>query len=411
LRLDARLLEALVSLLQMHTVTVRERRRAQLILNLRGLSGGLARVAEKMAVDVKTVRLWYRRAMAFNASFEEQLQMALGEVGHAGEKTRTIRLAGTLLQDAPRPGRPPVYSPKNYVDIMQVALSKPRECGRPITHWTARELADEVHRRNICTISERQVGRFLHQIDLKPHKCDYWLNPKLEEGHEQRVRTVCDTYATAATRPENMHIISLDEKTGMQAKERIHADRPMMCGSPVKLEFEYERHGTLCLIPSFDVATGRIMTYTINETRDEKDFTEHIAQTIANDLEAEWVFVLDQLNTHVSESLVRLVAAHIDYEGDLGQKGDHGALRNVATRRDFLSNPNHRIRFVYTPKHCSWLNQVEIWFGVLVRKVLRRGSFLSKQHLRSEIERFIDYFNRTMAKPYKWVYRGAPLRA
>ena len=395
----------------MHTITVRERSRAQLILNLRGLSGGLSRVAKRMGIDVKTARLWYKRALTFNASFDEQLQVALNETGHAGEKTRILRLARTLLQDAPRPGRPPIYSPKNYVDIMQVALSEPRECGRPITHWTARELADEVHRRNICTISERQVGRFLNEIDIKPHKCDDWLNPKLEDGHEQRVRAVCETYATAATRPENMHIISLDEKTGMQAKERIHADKPMRPGSPVKLEFEYERHGTLCLIPSFDVVTGRIMTHTINETRDEKDFAGHVEQTIANDTQGEWVFVLDQLNTHVSESLVRLVAEYIDHEGDLGQKGDHGVLRNVVSRRDFLSNPSHRIRFVYTPKHCSWLNQVEIWFGVLVRKVLKRGSFLSKHHLRSEIERFIDYFNRTMAKPYKWVYRGAPLRA
>ena len=411
MRLDPRLLAALITLLQMHTITVRERSRAQLILNLRGLSGGLSRVAKRMGIDVKTARLWYKRALTFNASFDEQLQVALNETGHAGEKTRILRLARTLLQDAPRPGRPPIYSPKNYVDIMQVALSEPRECGRPITHWTARELADEVHRRNICTISERQVGRFLNEIDIKPHKCDVWLNPKLEDGHEQRVRAVCETYATAATRPENMHIISLDEKTGMQAKERIHADKPMRPGSPVKLEFEYERHGTLCLIPSFDVVTGRIMTHTINETRDEKDFAGHVEQTIANDTQGEWVFVLDQLNTHVSESLVRLVAEYIDHEGDLGQKGDHGVLRNVVSRRDFLSNPSHRIRFVYTPKHCSWLNQVEIWFGVLVRKVLKRGSFLSKHHLRSEIERFIDYFNRTMAKPYKWVYRGAPLRA
>ena len=404
-------MEALVQLLHMHKITARERRRAQIVLHLHGFSAGLGRAAEQLGRDLKTVRLWYRRAETFNAFFPERLEQALGEAGHAGPITRTIRLARGLLQDAPRCGRAPTYSPRDYLDIMAVALSDPKESGRSITHWTARELADEVHTRDISAISQRQIGRFLNEIDLKPHRFRYWLNPKIEDGHEARIRSVCDTYAIARTSPDGVRVISVDEKTSIQANERVCADKPMKRGSPAKLECDYTRHGTLCLIPSFDVASGRIVAYTIGETRDERDFAGHIAQTFVAEPQAEWIFVLDQLNTHMSASLVELVADHIDFHGDLGEKGGGGILGSMASRRDFLSDPEHRIRFVYTPKHCSWLNQVEIWFSVLARKLLKRGSFCSKDDLRRRIEDFIDYFNRTMAKPYKWTYQGIPLRA
>ena len=405
------LMDALVQLLQMHTITVRERQRAEMILTLHGFASGLRKAAAKLGRSIKTVRVWYRRAASYNAYYGERLQQALSEPGHAGAETRALRLARELLQDAPRSGRPATYSPWQYVDIMVLALSDPAESGFPITHWSARELTDEVHRRAICTISQRQVGRFLKEIDLRPHKSTYWLNPKLEAGHDERVRAVCGVYAMAGTHPEGTRIVSVDEKTSIQAKERICADKPMVSGHPTKLEAEYIRHGTLCLIPSFDVVTGRIIEYRIGETRDEEDLAQHIEKTLAGEPDAKWVFVLDQLNTHLSETLVRLVAARIGYKGDLGLKGRRGVLRSVATRREFLEDVEHRIRFVYTPKHCSWLNQVEIWFSILVRKLLTRGSFTSKEDLRRRLEKFIEYFNRTMAKAYKWTYQGKPLRA
>jgi hypothetical protein len=185
----------------------------------------------------------------------------------------------------------------------------------------------------------------------------------------------------------------------------------MIPGHPEKIEFEYRRHGTLSLIPSFEVATGKIVSHHIGETRKEEDFAKHIASTIGNRREDRWIFISDQLNTHMSETLVRMVAELTGYKGELGEKDKSGVLKNLKTRREFLSDPEHRVRFVYTPKHCSWLNQVEIWFGILVRKVLKRGSFASAEILRDKIEKFIGYFNRTMAKPYKWTYKGLPLTA
>ena len=177
-------------------------------------------------------------------------------------------------------------------------------------------------------------------------------------------------------------------------------------------EFEYERHGTQCLMVNFQVATGQIVAPSIGPTRTEQDFANHVEQTVDTQPDGEWVFIVDQLNTHQSESLVRLVAQWCGIDQDsLGIKGEAGILKSMPTRKVFLEDENHRIRFVYTPKHTSWLNQVEIWFSILVRKLLKRASFTSVEDLRQRILAFIDYFNKTMAKPFKWTYTGHPLVA
>jgi len=249
---------------------------------------------------------------------------------------------------------------------------------------------------------------------LQPHKSQQWLNanPKDPVEFEQHVREVCETYRAATRRltEENTHTVCVDEKPGIQALERKSPTQPMKPGVPERREFEYTRHGTQCLTASFEVATGRIVTPTVASTRDETDFADHIKRTVATDPEAGWIFVCDNLTTHCSEALVLLVAVLCDLPtGSLGKKGKTGVLKSVASRKAFLTDASHRIRFVYVPKHTSWLNQVEIWFSVLVRRVIRRGSFTSKADLRKKLLDFVGYFNRTMAKPYKWTYAGRPL--
>ena len=185
----------------------------------------------------------------------------------------------------------------------------------------------------------------------------------------------------------------------------------MIEGKVALREFVYIRHGTQALIASFSVATGKIIASSVGPTRTEEDFARHIEAVIALDPKAGWIFVVDQLNTHKSETLVKLVARHCDLGIALGVKGKRGILQSMPSRAAFLSDPGHRIRFVYTPKHTSWLNQIEIWFSILVRKLLRRGNFGSTQELKARIEAFIVYFNRTMARAFKWTYKGRPLQA
>ncbi len=197
--------------------------------------------------------------------------------------------------------------------------------------------------------------------------------------------------------------------TGIQALERIAPTRSMRPGQEERREFEYKRHGTQCLIGNFEAATGEVIAPTVQATRTEEDFVKHIAQTVATDAEAGWAFVADNLTIHCSESLVLYVARECKIEAELGKKGRRGVLKSVATRKAFLTDPTHRIRFVYVPKHTSWLNQIEIWFSILVRRVIRRGNFTSVADLREKILAFIDYFNRTLAKPFKWTFTGRPL--
>jgi transposase len=205
------------------------------------------------------------------------------------------------------------------------------------------------------------------------------------------------------------HTMCVDEMTGIQALTRIAATLPTKPGRTECREFEYERQGTLTLIGNFHVVTGEIISPTFGPTRTEEDFVKHIEQTIATDPKARFVFILDNLNIHQSEGLVRLVARLCGIEEDLGKKGVRGILETQTSRQEFLADLSHRIRFQYLPKHSSWLNQIEIIFGVVTRKVIRRGNFTSVEDLRVRLLMFIDYFNQVFAKPFKWTYTGRPL--
>ncbi len=248
---------------------------------------------------------------------------------------------------------------------------------------------------------------------MKPHKIRYWLHsPEKSENPETfaaKVNEICSLYlASTDLMEENTCVVSTDEMTGVQALEHKYPDKLPLPGQTAKMEFEYIRHGTTSLIGFFEVATGKIFPPYLNETRGESDFCEAVRQVVETAPEKDWIFVCDGLNTHKSETLVKYVAEACGIDAGLGHKGKSGILKSLRSREEFLHDPSHRIRFVYTPRHCSWMNQIEIWFGIINRKLLRRQSYTSIEEMKESIRRFIEQYNLT-AHAFRWTYAGIPL--
>src|SRR6516164_2975092 len=388
------------------TSPVRLAQRAEVIL--RAFEGEENRaIGAAIDLDATAVGLWRRRWVKV---WPTLIQIECTET-HAAFR----RAIEDVLRDAPRSGNPGKFTPEQVTQILALACEPPEHSGRPITHWTYKELADEARKRGIvASISKAQVGRYLREAELQPHKSRYWLNTKEKDPQQfqEKVEQVCTCYLEAPRlyAEANTHTVCTDEMTGLQALERVARTLPMQPGHRECREFEYQRHGTTTLIGNFHVVTGQLLAPTLRPTRTEADFVQHIAQTVATGPSASWVFVVDNLNIHASEGLVQWVAKTCKIEQDLGKKGKRGVLRTQESRRAFLQERDHRIRFVFLPKHTSWLNQIEIVFGMIMRKVIRRGNFTSVSDLKDKMLRFIGYFNEVFAKPFRWTFTGRPLQ-
>lgn len=270
-------------------------------------------IGGQLGCSAKTVGKWRRR---WRDSFEALLAMQFTE-----NRAAFRRAIMECLRDAPRRGSPGKFSAEQIVALIGIACEPPENSGRPVTSWTGRELADEVQKRGVMdSISASHVNRILREVDLKPHQSQYWCNTteKDVELFQTQVEIVCQTYRDA---PElyhqfQVHTVCVDEMTSLQANERRAETKPAKPGQTAKEEFQYTRHGTVCVTANWHVVEGQLLAPTISETRDNHDFAQHIARTIATDPQAGWVFVVDNLNTHCSEPLVRLVADQLDLDPD-----------------------------------------------------------------------------------------------
>jgi transposase len=342
--------------------------------------------ARRLQITVKTVRKWITRYK--NSPLLKKDDASLFD----------------CLDDAPRTGRPPTFDVFFWIDLLSLATSNPKDSQRPITQWTQLELADEVVQRRLApSIHPTTVGRFLQQCDLKPHQVKMGMNRKKDSDFENKASAIkeCLVKATNEEPASSLEeiVVSFDEKTGMQAKERLAEDKPMRIGLVKRIEFEYKRHGTLVLFAFLMLSTGKVVG-SFNSTRTSKDTAEvlkTLLKALLNKGYKKIHLVLDQLNTHWSKAVVEVLTELGGLEAPDSKKVKTGALR-----RKWLSDPDKNIVFHFTPKHASWLNPIEIWFGILVRKKLRYGSFRSLEDLQTQVEQFIDYYNEKMAHPFQF---------
>lgn len=362
-------------------------------------------IARKLNLGRHCIGRWRRR---WQLSFDALLAIEMNETNAA-----LRRAVIDVLSDAHRSGRPSTFSNEQVAQIISMASQSPRDFDRHVDDWTGWELAEQSQMQGIVdSISKSRVNEFLRSVNLKPQHRKGWCftTETDQQAFQEQVKVVCETYLEAQSRwqTEGTHTVCVDEMTSLQANEHRAAARLPKPDQVGKMECQYTRHGTLSLTGSWEVVAGQMIQTTIDETRTAEDFASHIVQTVATDPDAEWVFVADNLNTHSGEPIVRAVAEMIDVDpSDLGDKKRRkGILGSTESRRKFLSAPNHRVRFVFIPKHSSWLNQIEIIFGVIAKRVMRHGSFTSREDLTNKLRSFVEYYNRSFAKPVNWTYDG-----
>ena len=306
------------------------------------------------------------------------------------------------LKTALAPADRRLFPPQQQHEIMALATQPPREQSHPITHWSISDLTRATIQKKIVeSIGQSTIWRLLDQAAIKPHRWHYWLNSP-DPDFYPKMHDIVQLYLNALEMYQRGEIVvSVDEKTSIQALKHKYPNKPVIPGSGELIEHEYKRHGTCCLTAGLDVAGGEIMGL-LTPNRPASVFAEFIQWVLDYYGDANKIHIVtDGLNTHYHELTCQAIAGACDCQLPETKTGRQ--------RKEFLSDPAKPVVFHFTPSHASWLNQIEIWFSTLTRKVIRRGDFNSVDDLQDKIIEFIEYYNEHLAKPYKWTYSGKPL--
>lgn len=320
-------------------------RRAEVVL-LSDRGFGIGEIALRLSLDHQVVRRWLKRYISGGFN---------------------------ALKDRRRSGRPVSIEAQILQKIATLVVQSPERFGVPLARWSVRALQDFVARRHGWQISHASVSRFLRSMALKPHRVRYWLNPT-DPDFDEKAAAICKLYVSP---PAGATLLCLDEKPGVQALRRAYS-RPLRPGKLARLEFEYERGGTRNIFAAFNVKTGHVVAWVTAERSIPYvlSFLDHIVRFYRR---GRLVIITDNVSTRTGEDAAAWLARH------------------------------PRVEFVFTPKHGSWLNQIEIWFGILTRRALRHRSFDNADQLAAVIYRFTSHWNRTMAHPFEWTYTGRVL--
>lgn len=279
------------------------------------------------------------------------------------------------LQDAPRCGRPATVSMKTRCRIIQIACERPKQSAPPFRSvWTQHAIADELQHRAGQCVSRSTVQRLLHAEGLRPHKVRAWLHSP-DERFAEKVERICDLYLNAA--PKDTVILCVDEKP-MQVLGRRYPSTVAPDGS-VRQDYEYVRRGVRHLLGAFNIKTGRVHGRVVPK-RDARALESFVAELLRIYRGKKIIIVWDNLNIH------------------------HDGPNARWTR--FNAQHGGRVQLVYTPVHASWVNQIEQWFSILQRRVLRHGCFEDAEHLVRDVEGFIWWWNRVERAPFRWTFDG-----
>jgi putative transposase len=320
------------------------------------------KVEKRLSERAKIILCWY----SGYSYVETQSKLGLSQVIINKWRRRYIEHGVDGLRDAPRSGKPPIYTAIQKARVIKLATQK---AGKGYTHLSQRRIAEKTG------MSQSKVQHILKQADLKPHKTEYWCGKSTDPDFESKMLNIVGLYMNP---PENALVLSVDEKTQIQALDRTQPLLPLKAGLPKRLTATYKRNGTVSLLAALAVHKGEITAKSVDKNN-SYNFLLFLKELYKKYPRKHLHIIVDNLTVHKHQTIAAWVAS------------------------------KKRITIHFTPTYSSWLNQIEIWFNIMTRDVLKGGVWKSKKQLVDQLMLYVKNYNQERAKPFKWTYTGKPL--